>query len=138
MTPSKVTQSKVTPSDRLVLDSHVFLWWRSEPDRLTAEARKAIASADIVFVSVVTAWELAIKTALGRLRLPESVEAGVVASNFEKLGLTFTHTEAVATLPQHHRDPFDRMLVAQAITENLVLVSRDRALEAYEARIIWA
>ena len=123
---------------KLLLDTHAFLWWRSEPQRLEPAARSAIASAAIAFVSVASAWEVAIKTALGKLRLPESLEAGVDDSGFEKLMISFSHAEGVATLPHHHRDPFDRMLIAQARAENLVLVTHDRKFQPYEVDILWA
>jgi PIN domain nuclease of toxin-antitoxin system len=128
----------VTPASRLLLDTHVFLWWRGEPSKLSSAARSRIASADLVFVSVASAWEAAIKTSLGRLELPDTVEAGVLASGFEKLLITFSHAEQAASLPQHHRDPFDRMLVAQARAEGLTLVTHDRLLEPYDVEILWA
>ena len=103
----------MSPSGRLLLDTRVFLWWRANSPLLGADARAAIARADLVFVSVASAWEAAIKMALGKLRLPESFEAGVLASRFERLPIAFAHAEAVASLPQHHSDPFDRMLVVQ-------------------------
>jgi PIN domain nuclease of toxin-antitoxin system len=128
----------VTPASRLLLDTHVFLWWRGEPSRLSTEARSSIATADIVFVSAATAWEAAIKASLGRLELPDTVEAGAFASGFEKLLITFSHAEHAASLPLHHRDPFDRMLVAQAQAEGLTLVTHDRLLEPYDVEILWA
>ena len=127
----------MTPASRLLLDTHVFLWWRGDPSRLSPEARSSIATADIVFVSAASAWEAAIKAALGRLELPDTVEAGVLASGFEKLLITFSHAEQAASLPQHHRDPFDRMLVAQAQAEGLTLVTHDRLLEPYDVEILW-
>lgn len=127
----------MTPA-RLLLDTHIFLWWRGEPSRLTSKVRDSIATADIVFVSVASAWEAAIKVSLGRLDLPDTIEAGVLASGFEKLLITFSHAERVAGLPPHHRDPFDRMLVAQAQAEGLTLVTHDRLLEPYEVEILWA
>lgn len=127
----------MTPS-RLLLDTHIFLWWRGEPARLTSEVRSRIATADIVFVSAASAWEAGIKVSLGRLQLPDTMEAGVTASGFEKLLITFSHAERAAGLPPHHRDPFDRMLVAQAQAEGLTLVTRDRLLEPYEVEILWA
>jgi PIN domain nuclease of toxin-antitoxin system len=102
---------------RLLLDTHVFIWWRVNSPLLGWEARAAIASADLVFVSVASAWEAAIKTALGKLRLPESFEAGVLASRFQRLPIAFPHAEAVASLPHHHSDPFNRMLVVQCQSE---------------------
>lgn len=127
----------MTPG-RLLLDTHVFLWWRSEPTRLPPEVRDRIATADLVFVSAASAWEAAIKVSLGRLELPASIETGVLASGFEKLLITFSHAEQAASLPLHHRDPFDRMLVAQAQAEGLTLVTHNRLLEPYGVEILWA
>lgn len=127
----------MTPS-RLLLDTHIFLWWRGEPSRLSSAVRSRIATADIVFVSAASAWEAAIKVSLGRLDLPDTIEVGVLASGFEKLLITFSHAERVAALPPHHRDPFDRMLVAQAQSEGLTLVTHDRLLESYDVEILWA
>jgi PIN domain nuclease of toxin-antitoxin system len=123
--------------NKLLLDTHVFLWWRADDPFLQDSARSAIADADLVFVSAATAWEAAIKAALGRLELPDTVESGVEDSGFEKLSITFSHAEAAAVLPQHHHDPFDRMLVAQAAAEDLTLVTHDRKLEAYDVPILW-
>jgi PIN domain nuclease of toxin-antitoxin system len=128
----------VTPASRLLLDTHIFLWWRGEPSRLTSEVRNSVAAADIVFVSAATAWEAAIKASLGRLKFPDTIEAGVLASGFERLLITFSHAEHAANLPPHHRDPFDRMLVAQARAEGLTLVTHDRLLESYDVEILWA
>lgn len=128
----------MTPTSRLLLDTHIFLWWRGEPGRLSSEVRSSIATADIVFVSAASVWEAAIKAAVGRLELPDTIEAGVLASGFEKLLITFTHAERAAGLPPHHRDPFDRMLVGQAQAEGLTLVTHDRLLEPYEVEILWA
>lgn len=125
-------------SSGLLLDTHVFLWWRGDPGRLPAPVLEAVAGADLVFVSAASAWEAAIKVALGRLELPEPLEAGVLASGFERLPITFTHAEAAAALPPHHRDPFDRMLVAQARLEDLVLVTHDRQLARYEVNTFWS
>ena len=123
---------------RLLLDTHVFLWWRADDRRLGAAARTAIAGADVVFVSAATAWEAGIKAALGRLRYPGTIEAGVEDSGFEPLPITLAHAERAARLPKHHADPFDRMLVAQAEIERLTIVTNDRALGAYESEIVWA
>jgi PIN domain nuclease of toxin-antitoxin system len=128
----------VTPASRLLLDTHIFLWWRGEPARLSSKVRSSIATADIVFVSAASAWEAAIKASVGRLHLPDTLEAGVLASGFEKLLISFSHAEQAASLPPHHRDPFDRMLVAQARAEGLTLVTHDRLLESYDVEILWA
>jgi PIN domain nuclease of toxin-antitoxin system len=121
----------------LLLDTHVFLWWRTNDARLGATARTAIASAPIVFVSAASAWEAAIKIALGRLRIPEPFGRGVDESGFRRLMIAFEHAEAAAALPRHHADPFDRMLVAQAQLEGCTLVSRDRALVPYGLTMLW-
>ncbi len=122
----------------LLLDTHVFLWWRADDARLSKAARRAIAEAEIVFVSAASAWEAAIKASLGKLELPDTMEAGVEDSGFEKLPITFAHAEAAARLPHHHTDPFDRMLISQARLEGLALVTHDKNMRPYEVSIIWA
>ncbi len=123
--------------NKLLLSTHVFLWWRANDPLLQGVARSAIADADVVFVSAATAWEAGIKASLGRLDLPYTVESGVEVSGFEKLLISFSHAEAAAALPPHHGNPFDRMLVAQAAAEGLTLVTHDRRLEAYDVPILW-
>lgn len=88
-------------------------------------------------MSSATAWECAIKTALGKLQIPESVEAGVEDSGFEKLPIAFAHAEAAGALPRHHSDPFDRMLVAQAHVEGLTLVTHDDHFRPYDLDVLW-
>ena len=123
---------------RLLLDTHVAMWWTDERDDLLRDAQLAIARADLVYVSLASAWEVAIKIGAGKLRLPAPFEEGVRASGFTPLPITFAHTETVARLPRHHGDPFDRMLVAQAQVDGLTLVTRDRRLAAYRVPILWA
>ncbi|MBM4321290.1 MAG: type II toxin-antitoxin system VapC family toxin [Deltaproteobacteria bacterium] len=122
---------------QLLLDTHVFLWWRTRDHRLDRQARDAIIEAQQVFVSAASAWEAGIKAALGRLRIPESMEAGVLDSGFTPLAITFAHAEAAALLPPHHGDHFDRLLIAQAIYEGLTLVSHDERLKPYRVPMIW-
>jgi PIN domain nuclease of toxin-antitoxin system len=122
---------------RFLLDTHVFLWWQMGSSELTDDAEEAIATADLVFVSAASAWEVAIKKALGKLRLELSFEGGVESSGFEKLAVDFVHAERAGSLPSHHRDPFDRMLVAQAQEEGLTLVTHDRRLELYDVPFLW-
>ncbi len=121
----------------LLLDTHVFLWWRTDDCRLLPTVREAISLADIVFVSAASAWEAHIKMALGKLELPGPFSGGVADSGFDELSISFSHVEAAAQLPPHHRDPFDRLLVAQAQHEHLVLVSHDRALGPYGVPMLW-
>jgi PIN domain nuclease of toxin-antitoxin system len=119
------------------VNTHVFLWWRSNDQLLQGAAKSAIVDADVVFVSAASAWEAGIKASLGRITLPDTVESGVEDSGFEKLQISLSHAEAAAALPPHDADPFDRMLVAQAVSEGLTLVTDDRKLEAYDVPILW-
>jgi len=122
---------------RLLLDTHVLIWW-DEGRRLSREAVRAIRAADEVFVSAVSAWEVAIKIALGRLRPARTVADAVSESGFTELPITFAHASRVAGLLPHHRDPFDRLLIAQAEVEGLTLVTRDTAFEAYGIKLMKA
>jgi len=121
----------------LLLDTHVVLWWQRNDRRLGREAREAIAKADLVWVSAVSGWEVAIKASMGRLRLDEPFRLLLAADDFTELPMTLTHAERLQQLPPHHNDPFDRMLVAQALAERATLVTHDRAFEAYGAQMIW-
>ncbi len=123
---------------RLLLDTHVFLWWLADDPGLRPAAREAIADPDtIVHVSAVTVWELTIKAALGRIDVVGADLAGEIAANdFVELPFTARHAVRAGGLPRHHDDPFDRMLLAQAGLENLTLVTRDPAFEAYGAAIL--
>jgi len=121
----------------LLLDTHVFLRWKADDRRLRKSVRSAIAEAGLAFVSAASAWEAGIRSALGRLDLPESLEAGVEGSGFEKLPVSLAHAEAAAALPPHHPDPFDRMLIARARMEGLTLQTHDRRFEPCEVAILW-
>jgi len=122
---------------RVLLDTHVFLWWRAGRE-MRAEAMDAIRTADDVFVSAASAWEVSIKAAIGKLRLTASFADGVAQSGFVPLPINLHHAAVAGELPPHHRDPFDRMLLAQARLERLTLISHDRRLEPYGSAIIWA
>lgn len=120
---------------RLLLDTHVLIWWDAGlglPDTV----QDAIRTADQVYVSAVSGWEIAIKASLGRLETTRRVEDAVVESGFEELPVRLRHAHRLLDLPWHHRDPFDRVLVAQALDEGLILVSKDQALRAYDVRIL--
>jgi len=121
----------------LLLDTHVVLWWRLNSRRINNDARGAIEAADQVFVSAASAWEVAIKAGLGRLRLKDPFADLVEQSGFEPLPISFAHAQRLAALPRHHIDPFDRMLVAQAQAEQLTLVTHDRGLESYSISFVW-
>lgn len=122
---------------RVLLDTHVFLWWSDDDHRLTTRARDAISEAEQVLISVASAWEVAIKTAVGKLHVTIPFEDAVEINRFDKLLVTFRHAAAVANLPLHHADPFDRMLIAQAQTEELTLVTHDCKFEPYQVPILW-
>jgi PIN domain nuclease of toxin-antitoxin system len=122
---------------KLLLDTHVILWWQRDDRRLNKAARDAIAGAEVVWVSAASAWEAVIKMALGRLRLAEPFRVLLKADDFTELPLTLAHADALAVLPPHHRDPFDRVLLAQARVEGATLVSHDRAFAPYGVPMIW-
>jgi PIN domain nuclease of toxin-antitoxin system len=124
-------------ADRLLLDTHAYLWWRLDDPRLSKQARDTIVGAPLVFVSLASAWETAIKVSLGKLKLNETLQEGIADSGFEPLPITLSHTEIVSRLPLHHRDPFDRMLIAQCQSERLALVTHDRRLEPYGIDVVW-
>jgi PIN domain nuclease of toxin-antitoxin system len=121
----------------LLLDTHVVLWWRLDSRKMKRDVREAIATADLVWVSAASAWEVAIKQRLGRLRLADPFRALVRASDFEELPVTLEHAEQLAELPLHHTDPFDRMLIAQARTHGCTVVTHDRRFEPYRVPVIW-
>jgi PIN domain nuclease of toxin-antitoxin system len=123
----------------LLLDTHTFLWWLDDPALLAESARKAIADGkNLVYVSAAVAWEIAIKRSLGKLNAPEDLEAAMAANRFLPLPVTVPHALAVATLPDHHRDPFDRLLIAQARHEGFQLVSRDPFMKLYDVPLLEA
>ena len=119
---------------RLLLDTHVLLWWLTDSSELSPEARTAIAEPDnLVYVSAVSIWEIVVKLNLGKLDLPADW-AGVLENEaFRKLPVTWDHALEVARLPNLHRDPFDRLLLAQAKSENLILVTHDDAVLQYNS-----
>ena len=132
---------------RLLLDTHVFYWWCAEDPRLPESVRDSIAGpGSQVFVSTVTAWELVLKQRLGKIDLPPDLRSnpgkGIIqaieASDFEPLLISFEHVEHLLEVPQHHKDPFDHMLVAQARLEDLTLVTHDKALGLYGIPVLWA
>ena len=124
----------------LLLDTHVFLWWIDDAPELGRAARDAIADPEaLVLISAASAWEIALKAALGRIRIhPDDVGRGIDESGFTELPVRAEHGLAAGALPPHHRDPFDRMLVAQARHEGLTLVTRDRRIEPYDVKVLWA
>lgn len=127
---------------RLLLDTHTFLWAVSDPDRLSPQAAELIADeANEVRLSVASVWEIAIKYSLGKLKLPSSpatfVPQCLVATDIAPLPVELSHALAAAALPSHHRDPFDRLLIAQSQIERMPLISADRNLAPYDVKILW-
>ena len=124
---------------RFLLDTHVLLWALTDNTRLSGATRVTIADLDNeVFVSAASFWEIAIKRALGRLQTPDNLIAEIALAGLKELPVTFVHGEMVAQLPLLHRDPFDRMLVAQAQAEGLILVTEDATVRRYDVATLAA
>jgi len=116
-----------------LLDTHALLWWFFDDPRLGTAAREVMADpASVVFVSAVSVWEIAIKQAVGKLSAPDDVPDRIDDAGFERLPVGFDHAERAGALPLHHGDPFDRLLIAQALVEGATLVTSDRRMEAYD------
>jgi PIN domain nuclease of toxin-antitoxin system len=124
---------------KLLLDTHVYLWWLLEDRRLIRKVRHAISGRrTTVHVSAVNVWEATIKAGLGRLALQgQDLTAEIVANGFVELPVSAQHAQAVGQLPRHHRDPFDRLLIAQAHYEGLTMVTHDPAFAAYGIAVLW-
>ncbi|HET7295050.1 MAG TPA: type II toxin-antitoxin system VapC family toxin [Vicinamibacteria bacterium] len=127
---------------RLLLDTQAFLWWVGASPRLSRRAKTSIADArNQCFVSLASGWEIAIKVSLGKLRVAAAIDRflpeQLAQNGFQPLAIDFKHTARVAGLPFHHRDPFDRLLVAQAIEEDLAIVTADPIFARYGVKRIW-
>jgi PIN domain nuclease of toxin-antitoxin system len=127
---------------RLLLDTHVFLWWVDDAPELSATARQAIADiSNKCYFSVACCWEVAIKSSLGKLSLSKPVERFVseqlAANGFTLMNIDVRHAAKVEKMPFHHRDPFDRLLIAQALTEKLTIISADRVFFDYGVKVLW-
>jgi len=117
---------------RILLDTHIYLWWLQDSPKLSTQARSNIESATEVYVSSASIWEAAIKISIGKLEADiEALAAHIVKSGFIELPVLSRHSIQLTRLPEHHRDPFDRMLVAQAMCEPLRLLTADQQLVAY-------
>jgi PIN domain nuclease of toxin-antitoxin system len=128
---------------RLLLDTHAFLWWVFAEPKLSRKAREAISDDEQndILVSAASVWEIATKFRLGKLphagAVARDVAAAMASEGFDELPVSVRHAQRVGDLVGRHRDPFDRMLIAQALTENLTLVSNERAFDAYGVKRLW-
>lgn len=124
----------------LLLDTQALLWWREGNRKLGPRTRQAIEGGASVVISVVTGWEIAIKSRSGRLRLPQSIAVWMPAvlegGRFDVLDIRMAHAVAVAALPPHHADPFDRLLIAQAQMEGLTIATSDDAFDDYDVKVL--
>lgn len=119
-----------------LLDSHVLLWWLEDSPRIRAALRNTLIDPQVrVLVSAASVWEIGIKQALGKLQAPESIIDLLQDEGFEELAITGTHAAAAASLPALHRDPFDRMLVAQARLDRLTLITHDETINMYDVDV---
>lgn len=128
---------------RVLIDTHAWIWMRTSPQKLSARTRRMLLDARTeILLSAVTPWEIAIKVAIGKLRLPAPVEEFVTtrsaATRVTPLPITQLHAMESAALPLHHRDPFDRVLIAQARSERVAIVTSDDAFDAYDVEVIAA
>ena len=123
---------------RLLLDTHVLLWWLADDPLLTVEARAAIVESDLAVVSTASAWEISMKRSLGKLDAPDDLAAQLVRDQFTVLPIHLDHALRAGSLPHIHRDPFDRMLVAQAQVEDLVIITTDTNIPRYDVRVLAA
>ena len=121
---------------RILLDSHVALWWLEDSSSLGVRCRDVIESADEAFFSAVTPRELGIKRALGKLTMPDGLADALESGGFTPLDISVQHAERAPRLPMHHRDSFDRMLIAQAQLEAPALVSADSSFDPYEVEVV--
>ena len=121
-----------------LLDTHAFLWWIHGDSQLPVGCRKLIESpVTVKYVSMVTAWEIAIKISIGKLTDPGNVEALLNEGGLIPLEISFNHIERSKSLPLHHRDPFDRMLIAQALAEKMTLISNEMVFDRYGVKRVW-
>ena len=128
---------------KILLDTHTFLWFIAGDPQLDAYARQLVEEADNErYLSVVSVWEITIKSSLGRLTVPTPpttlIREHVWANAIDLLAITPEHFDTLHTLPYHHKDPFDRLLIAQAMQEEMLLVTKDRAFSSYNVQVTWS
>ncbi len=128
--------------NRYLLDTHTFIWWVEDSPKLSPAASNTISCLENnCYLSLASAWEMAIKISLGKLKLATSLKRfitkNIAANDFKILPIDFSHINRIESLPFHHRDPFDRLLIVQAMTEQMPIISADTTLEAYTVKRIW-
>ncbi|WP_440903782.1 type II toxin-antitoxin system VapC family toxin [Catenovulum sp. SX2] len=122
---------------RILLDTHALLWWLTDDQNLGVKAREIIADPrNQVFVSTASTWEISIKRALGKLKAPEDMDSLIEDEGFLPLPISLYHGDQAGLLPEHHKDPFDRMLIAQAQAEGLTIITCDEKFPPYKIRLI--
>jgi PIN domain nuclease of toxin-antitoxin system len=123
---------------RLLLDTNAFLWWRDASPRLPTQVSDQIGNPDNeIVISIASLWEIAIKRSSRKLQFLDDFEQVMAEEEFDLLTVTYDHLRALDGLPLHHRDPFDRLLIAQALAERIPIVTDDRAFAAYSVKIVW-
>ena len=124
-----------------LLETHTFIWFNEGDIQLSKDARKAIERDDVInFISIASLWEISIKISLGKLELKtpfSSISDQILKNGFQILPITFDDTLALSKLPFHHRDPFDRMIISQSISNKLAIVSKDKNFKDYQVSLIW-
>lgn len=127
---------------KVLLDTHTFLWWITDDNRLSSSAREIITNGDNeLFLSAAAGWEIAIKAQLGRIKLPKEPHSFIAEqlrlNSIQSIPIHMSHALHIYSLPNHHRDPFDRMIVAQAQLEDLAILTMDSQIARYEIKVIW-
>ncbi len=121
----------------LILDTHIILWWMDDNRLLPQKYRLAIEDENnICFVSAASVWEISIKSAIGKLDIPDNYMEVLFDQNFKEIPISWQHARKVRYLPMHHKDPFDRLLIAQAIVEDLTLLSIDKIISKYDVELL--
>jgi PIN domain nuclease of toxin-antitoxin system len=122
---------------KILLDTHILIWWLSKASRLSQAEIDLITDSDnFIFVSAATAWEIAVKKMIGKLEAPDDLPAALAVNNFLELPITIEHSQKLYKLALHHNDPFDRIMIAQAISEDLTFMTRDAKIALYDIRIV--
>ncbi len=122
---------------KLLLDTHILLWWLSQNQKLLPTEKEIITDPDnLILISAATAWEIVVKKMIGKLEAPDDLPAALAANNFLELPITIKHSQKLYQLPLHHQDPFDRIMVAQAMSEDLTFMTRDPKIALYDIKTL--